>query len=951
MSDIRALLLTDVVDSTKLSERLGDVAMAEVWAGHDRLARDLLPRWRGREIDKTDGMLLLFELASDAVQYALDYHRALAGLPVPLKARAGLHVGAVILRENHADDVARGAKPLEVDGLAKPTAARVMSLARGAQTLLTPEAHESLGDWLEGTALQTLSHGHWVLKGVSTPIELFEVGEDSTTFTAPPDGEKVYRVVRVGERWLPVRQIANNLPEQLTSFIGREHELAELKALLTKTRLLTLLGMGGLGKTRLGLQVAAELMAEYPDGVWFLDLAPLRDGALVITEAAQAMGVREEPGRPLLQTLCAYLKTRRVLIILDNCEHLLKPIALFAHAILKAAPQVAFMASSREALRVPGERLYPIQPLPVPGRHDGFEALSRSTAVRLFVDRAQEHRNDFELTPEEAPAVGELVARLEGIPLALELAAARVRTMTVADINRGLEHRYQVLTEGSIVLEERQQTLRALVDWSYDMLSPAEKNVLERLAVFVGGFDLAAAEPVCAVAPLEPSEVSALLASLAEKSLVAAESRDGQPRYRMLETIREYAGEKLEADGELAATAARHCEHFFVVAKDARDGMAGPQQGEWLDRLDTEHDNFRAAMRVAQTDDSGVDPFVAVKLAVALQNFWIMRGHVSEGRADVRAMLARPVIQASEMAQAYALYVGAALAFIQSDLAEARRMLLECLELRRRLDDPSDIAATLSTLAVTKLKSGDATGALEASTEALPLFRQCEDRVGEAISLLQLGQIEATLGRAAEALQHLNQSLAIAREIKHPETEGEAELLLGELAMARHDVDTAEQDFVRSLAVCLGAGDRRGAANAQWALGHIDLVLGRLDEARQRLRESLTAFDLFEMRDQWLGCLEDHAALALRQGAATLAVGLAAASQRLRESARLIRLPQARQHWEDLLAELHGACSENTFDQAWQQAQTWDSAELQRQAMGLTKSAPAPFRERRRKPR
>ena len=944
MSDIRALLLTDVVDSTKLSERLGDEAMAEVWAGHDRLARDLLPRWHGREIDKTDGMLLLFELASDAVQYALDYHHALARLPVPLKARAGLHVGSVILRENHADDVARGAKPLEVDGLAKPTAARVMSLARGAQTLLTPEAHESLSDWLGGSSLQTLSHGHWVLKGVAVPVELFEVGKDSATFTPPPDGEKVYRVVRVGERWLPVRQIANNLPEQLTSFIGRERELAEIRGLLTKTRLLTLLGMGGLGKTRLGLQVAAELMAEYPDGVWFLDLAPLRDGALVVTEAAQAMGVREEPGRPLLQTLCAYLKTRRVLIILDNCEHLLKPIALFAHAILKAAPQVAFMASSREALRVPGERLYPIQPLPVPSRQDGFEALSRSTAVRLFVDRAQEHRNDFELTPEEAPAVGELVARLEGIPLALELAAARVRTMTVADINRGLEHRYQVLTEGSIVLEERQQTLRALVDWSYDMLSPAEKSVLERLAVFVGGFDLAAAEPVCAVAPLELAEVSVLLTSLAEKSLVAAENRDGQPRYRMLETIREYAGEKLQADGQLAATTARHCEHFFVLAKDARDGMAGPQQGEWLDRLDTEHDNFRAAMRVALTDDSGVDPFVAVKLAVALQNFWIMRGHVSEGRADVRAMLARPVIQASEMAQAYALYVGAALAFIQSDLAEAQRMLLECLELRRRLDDPSDIAATLSTLAVTRLKSGDATGALEASTEALPLFRQCEDRVGEAISLLQLGQIEANLGRAAEALKHLNQSLAIAREIKHPETEGEAELVLGELAMARHDVDTAEQDFVRSLAVCLAAGDRRGAANAQWALGHIDMILGRLDEARQRLREALTAFDLFEMRDQWLGCLEDHAALALRHGDPALAVGLASASQRLRESARLFRSPQARQHWEELVADLHGACNQEAFDQAWQQAQSWDSAELQRQAMVLTKSQPTSLR-------
>ena len=941
MSELRALLLTDVVDSTKLSERLGDAAMADVWAAHDRVARDLLPLWRGREIDKTDGMLLLFDHAADAVQYALAYHQALAGLLMPLKARAGLHVGPVILRENPPEDVARGAKPLEVDGLAKPTAARVMSLARGMQTLLTPEARHALGDLLAGTALHTMSHGHWVLKGVALPIELFEVGDDPARFAAPPDSEKVYRVVRVGERWLPVRQIANNLPEQLTSFVGRERELAELKDLLAKTRLLTLLGMGGLGKTRLSLQVAAELMAEYPDGVWFLDLAPLRDGALVVSEAAQTMGVREEPGRPLLQTLCAHLKTRRVLVIMDNCEHLLKPIALMAHAILKAAPQVAFMASSREALRVPGERLYPILPLPLPGKHDSFERLSQSTAVRLFVDRAQEQRSDFALTEAEAPAVGELVARLEGIPLALELAAARVRTMSVAEINRGLVQRYQVLTEGSIVLEERQQTLRALVDWSYDMLGDAEKHVLDRLAVFAGGFDLEAAAPVCGAAPVDAAEVPALLASLADKSLVAAEQRDGRPRFRILETIREYANEKLAIAGETAPAAARHCEHFFVFAKAARDGMRGPQQGQWLDRLDTEHDNLRVAMDAAQAETGGVDSFVQVKLAVALQNFWIMRGHVSEGRAAVKAMLGRPAIQSSEMAQAHALYVGAALAFIQSDLAQAQRMLQDCLALRRQLGNPADIAATLSTLAVTRLSSGDAPGAVAASTEALQLFRQCQDRGGEAIALLQLGQTEAYQGRRAEALQHLDESLAIAREIKHPETEGEAELVLGELALAAEDVATAEQDFNRSLTVCQAAGDRRGSANAAWALSRIDLLAGRLGAAGDRLREALLAFDSFEMRDPWLGCLEDHAALALRQGAPLQAIGLAAAANRLRVNARLVRSPQAQRRWDQLLVELQGASSEDDFAAAWEQAQGWDIAEAQRQAIALKTHQPA----------
>ena len=330
MTDIRALLLTDVVESTRLAEQLGDAAMAEVWAAHDRVARDLLPDWRGREIDKTDGMLLLFDTAADAVGYALAYHRALATLPTPLRARAGLHVGAVTLRENDAADVARGAKPLEVEGLAKPVAARVMSIARGGQTLLSAEARDDLGK----TTHRLQSHGHWMVKGVADPLELFEVGEPDARMQAPADSDKVFRVVRAGDWWMPVREVPNNLPQQGTSFVGREREMDAVRTQLGRARLLTLLGMGGLGKTRLSIQVAADVMHEYPDGVWFLDLAPIRDPALVASEAAQALGLREEPDRPLVQTLCAHLKTRRVLLILDNCEHLIKAAADLAHAIV-----------------------------------------------------------------------------------------------------------------------------------------------------------------------------------------------------------------------------------------------------------------------------------------------------------------------------------------------------------------------------------------------------------------------------------------------------------------------------------------------------------------------------------------------------------------------------------------------------------------------------------------
>ena len=929
MSEVRTLLLTDVVDSTQLSAELGDAAMAEVWAAHDRVARDLLPTWRGREIDKTDGMLLLFEAAADAVSYAVAYHRGVAALPVALKARAGLHVGPVILRENNAADVARGAKPLEVEGLAKPTASRVMSLARGGQTLLTPEAREALGE----TSLLVRSHGHWVMKGIAEPVELFEVGEAGAPFVAPPDGEKVYRVVRSGDRWLPAKEIPNNLPLQTTSFIGRERELDEIKTHLSGTRLLTLLGMGGLGKTRLSLQAAAELMAEFPDGAWFLDLAPLRDPALVVSEAAQVLGVREEPDRPLVQTLCAHLKPLRVLLVFDNCEHLIKPSADLANAILRAAPHVRVLASSREALRVPGEQTYPILPLPVPKRGDGVEALLRSTAVRLFVERAQGHKPAFALNEREAPAVAELVARLEGIPLALELAAARVRSLTVADINARLKDRYKLLTGGGRVLLERQQTLRALVDWSYDLLNDAERTTLSRLGVFAGGFDMAAAEQVCGEEPLTSDDVLDLIGSLVEKSLVMLEERDDGARYRMLETIRDYANEKLALSGEAAATAARHCEHYFAMAKAANRGMNGADQtdqADWIWRVETEHDNLRAAMALALA--GGVDPIIAVKFTVAMLGFWMFRGYSSEGRNLVKAALALPAIQASDLAHAHALYVGAALAESQSDYAEARQMLETCLELRRGLGSPVDIAATLSTLSLVRLKAGDAAGAAMGEREALEIFRQLGDRVGEAIGLLHLGQIGLTLGDDAQALSDLEQCLAIARDIGHQEIQGECELLLGEVAFEIGDPTRAYVRFMRSLSVCSEDGDKRGEANALWWLGKVALRGGEVAAARNRFGDALQAFRDFEMREELLGCLEDHAALLHVEGSTELAVRVAAAASMSRERLGLARTPRSEQRWQGQLDVLRQAMPSADFDAAWHEGRGADLEETIRAA-------------------
>jgi predicted ATPase len=680
-------------------------------------------------------------------------------------------------------------------------------------------------------------------------------------------------------------------------------------------------------------------MHRFPDGVWFLDLAPISDPTLALAEAAQVLGVREEPERTRLQSVCAFLKTRRVLMVFDNCEHLIASAAALAHAIIKAAPGVRLAASSREALHIPGEHTYPILPLRVPRVGDSIAALRRSTAVRLFVDRVQSHKPGFALTDDLAPVVAELVTRLEGIPLALELAAARVRTMSVADINRRLADRYKILTGGSRVLQARQQTLRGLVDWSYDLLQDAEKTLFNRLAVFRGGFDLSAVEGMCGADPLTPDDLLDLLGSLIEKSLVMQSGDEQGTRYRMLETLRDYAAEKLLAGGELPAVAAAHCRFFFDLAKQGRDGLRGPQQGQWLQRLELEHDNLRAAMALAQSDQGLVDPMVAVKLAVALQNFWVLRGHATEGRATVRALLGLPVLGGSDVARAHALYLGATLAWSQGDPAAALADLATCLALRRALhrsaDHAVDLAATLSTIALAKLSAGDATGAREAALEALPLFRHAAHPVGESAVLLQLGQVEFFSGHDQLAREHLQAALALARRIKHPETEAEAELVLAQVAFESGDRAGAELGLARSLTQCLAAADRRGAANALWWLGKADLLAGRLVLACARLGEALTAFSAFDMHEQLPGCLEDHAALAMALQAPEAAVGLASAAHRLRDKSPLVRSSRAQARGLVLLAQLRAACSEVGFNRAWQEAEGWEADQVLRQALGL----------------
>ncbi|HEX7373410.1 MAG TPA: tetratricopeptide repeat protein, partial [Steroidobacteraceae bacterium] len=504
---------------------------------------------------------------------------------------------------------------------------------------------------------------------------------------------------------------------------------------------------------------------------------------------------------------------------------------------------------------------------------------------------------------------------LEGIPLALELAAARVRSLAVADINKRLNDRYKLLTGGDRTLQARQQTLRALVDWSYDLLEENEQVLLARLSVFAGGFGLEAAETICGAEPLDAMDVLDLITSLVEKSLLRVEEHDAGARYRMLETIREYAAEKLVLRDELATIRVAHCEYFLQVAQDGSHGMDGPDEAQWIRALELANDDMRAAMTRALAD--GGDAINAIRFEVRLMGFWLLRGYVTEGRNYVRASLAHPAVQASELAQGHALYVGAALADSQGLNAEAQKMLDECLAIRRKLDNPFDLAATLSTRSLVLLHSGHTEEARIDESEAVKIFREIEHRVGEAMALLHLGQIEVHAQNDADARAHLEEAIALAREIGYAEVEAECELTLGQLALYAGDVPGAVARFERSLEVCNESEDKRNEAVATWWLGRVKLREGEFGDARVRLTAALRAFHAFEMTPELIGCLEDFAELLAKAGAIETAVDLMGAAASLRERLALTRSPRAEGRWQWAIAHARERSGEALFQAAF----------------------------------
>ena len=622
----------------------------------------------------------------------------------------------------------------------------------------------------------------------------------------------------------------NNLPSLASRFVGRERELAELQARSGQTRLLTLTGVGGVGKTRLALQLASSLLGRAPDGVWFVDLAPLTSPMLVPATVAGVLGLREGPGRSLVDQLVALLRRRELVVILDNCEHVIAEVAALTDQLVRSCPHLTILATSREPLRIEGEQVYRVPTLALPAdAEDDLDTLRESEAVSLFVERARAQSPGFALNAGNASAIVRVCRRLDGIPLAIELAAARMPSMSPAELDARLDHRFELLTGGSRTALRRQQTLRALIDWSYDHLPPPEQKMLERLSVFAGGFDLPAAEAVA------ESELSFdLLGALVDKSLIQVEV-SASVRYRLLDTLRDYAATKLAERGEAAEESARraHREHYLTLAEEAAPHLIGQGQREWLDRIELELDNLRAAMSESLR---APDPEPGLRLAAAQRHFWLYRRGLGEGQATICAALDRPNAQEPTLVRGRTLVAAARLLLAGDTAAAAARAEAALAIAQAHADDQLRCEALYVTAGIAANRRDDDV-LLDLTDEALAVARSLDDP--RLVACLLGARLISPLLGSEERIRLGEQALALIRQtgdhVMYLRILGNlayAQLAAGQIGLARRKLIEARQLFRE-------AGDQGGLTLCICNLGFASYLDGANDEARELFEELL----------------------------------------------------------------------------------------------------------------
>jgi len=643
----------------------------------------------------------------------------------------------------------------------------------------------------------------------------------------------------------PAEAQKHNLPHDLTSFIGRETELAELARLLDRARLLTLTGAGGCGKTRLAIQLARQQTPAYPDGAWLVELAALNDAALLPQAIANVLGIKEKAGARLIDSVVEHLAPRAVLLVLDNAEHLIEACAKLAESLLQRCARLVVVVTSRERLAITGEQSYRVPSLSVPDEQDDLspESIAACESARLFIDRARLQRADFAITAQNCAAIASICRRLDGIALALELVAARVRTLSAEQLSLGLDQRFELLTEGSRTALPRHRTLRALIDWSHDLLDDAEKAMLRRVSVFSGGWTLDAVTQVCRGDDARDAQIREVLASLVDKSLISAEVAEDAVRYALLETVREYALGRLKESGEEERVRRAHLACYVAVVEDVLTKLKGAQQQAGLDRLEAEHDNLRAALTLCLMP--GEDAAAGLRLVGTLAWFWAVRGYLGEGRDWLERMLAATESLPPTSLRGRAL-VGAGVIVAQlGDDAAAKRLYEDGLATYRAVGDRSGVGYALRSLSNVAFAQADYATARTLCEESLAIAREMDDRHAIAGLLGAIGEAASRLGDYAAARPLLEECLAMARASGDRLTAGWTLGRLGVVVYAEKDYSAARELLVEALTILHELSDRWGTASALESLAPIVLELAgpgpaaRIWGAAERLREEI----------------------------------------------------------------------------------------------------------------
>ncbi len=833
------LLFTDVEGSTRLLQ--GDEQRYLTILGAKRaILRAAVHQHGGQEVDATgDAIFAVFPRARDALAAALAAQRLLQQHPWPdgvtMRVRMGLHTGEPVLTDT-------GYVGMDVH-----KAARISASGYGGQILVS-ETTRALIDSDLPPGVTLIDLGEHRLKDLVHPVRLYQV--------AAPDLPSAFPLLRSAT-------LHNNLPIPLTSFVGREREMAGVRARMAGARLLTLTGPGGCGKTRLAVHVAADVLDEYPDGVWFVEFAPLSDGALIPQAIAAALGLHPQSARSLLQTVAEYLQPRALLLVLDNCEHLVSSCAIVVETILRGCPHVRVLATSREPVGATGETTWLVPPLstPDPDLAPDVAQLQQVESVRLFTERARGVVPSFTLEPSNAAAVARICRRLDGVPLAIELAAARVKVLSVEELDTRLDDRFRLLTGGSRTSMPRHQTLRATMDWSHDLLSTEERVLYRRLAVFAGSFTLAAAEAICPDDGVEVTAVLDILTRLVDRSLVMAELRGDTKRFRLLETIRQYALERLLAAGEAEQLRVRHRDWYLQRVEQLEEELHGPQQHALFDLLDTEHDNLRAAMDWSVSDPTSRES--ALRLAGALWWFWFVRGHLIEGRQRLEKALAGDDVRSA--ARAKALIGAAGLASLQGDYEPAAVFAEEGVAIYRERGVERDLSLGLTVLGYITARRGDYGAAVSSCREALMLARRARDAWGTAFALYGLGDVGVFLGDYRLARPSLEESLKISRSRGDAWYTGYSQLSLALVARHQGDFAFAEQ-LCRDAMALFQPHNRWGFAAALHTIALVHHAAGQYDLAAQENQEALELYRQLGNRSGVAYTKRGLALVALRRG-------------------------------------------------------------------------------------